>query len=320
MDGSEVILARRPAQTRLKKRRRVVDFLREFGPIYLFLVPTFVFLALFTYYPILSAFFHSLFRWDGVHGQFVGLHNFVELFTVDRAFAVSIPNVLKLTVFRVLIAITVPVLAAELIFNLKNSKTAYFWRVFLIVPMVVPWIVLILVWFFIYDPQQGVLNTFFRAIGLPGLAKLWLGDIRIALWCIAFYGFPWVSGLNLLIYLAGLDAIPPELLDAAAIDGASRARRVWHVDVPMIVGQLKLIFIMTIITQLQNFQDVLVFTNGGPGQSTYVPGLVLYQSAFYYSKMGYASAVGVVLFLAILAVTSFNMKYIQSSIEYQPEA
>ena len=319
MARSEVILRHPPAVSGVQKQRGAAAFIRKFGPIYLFLLPTFVLLGMFTYYPIVSAFFHSLFRWDGVHGQFVGLNNFIEMFTIDKAFANAIPNVLKLTAFRVLVAITVPVLAAELIFNLKSARTAYFWRVFLIVPMVVPWMVLILVWFFIYDPQQGVLNTLFRAIGLPGLARLWLGDVRSALWSIAFYGFPWVSGLNLLIYLGGLDAIPTELLDAAAIDGAGLARRIRHVDVPMITGQIKLILIMTIITQLQNFQDVMVFTNGGPGLSTYVPGLVLYQSAFLYSKMGYAAAVGVVMFVVILAITSFNMKYIQSSIDYEPQ-
>jgi raffinose/stachyose/melibiose transport system permease protein len=88
----------------------------------------------------------------------------------------------------------------------------------------------------------------------------------------------------------------------------------------MIMGQLKLIFIMTIITQLQNFQDILIFTNGGPGQATFVPGLVLYHSAFFYNKMGYASAIGVFLFAVIFLITSINMRFIRSSIEYIPEA
>jgi len=317
MSTTEVI---RPQQLTAGTRKRGVDYyIRKLGPIYLFLIPTFAFLLVFTYYPIFSAFFHSFFRWDGVHGQFVGFQNFRNLFTVDMQFRIAVPNVLKLTAFRVTVALTIPLLAAEIIFGLKNSRMAYFWRVALIIPMVVPWIVLILVWLFIYDPQMGIINTLLKGVGLDKWTRLWLGDMRLALWCIAFYGFPWISGLNLLIYLAGLDAISPELFDAAAIDGASRIRRIRHIDIPMIGGQLKLIFIMTIITQLQNFQDVMIFTNGGPGLSTFVPGLVLYHSAFYYSKMGYASAIGVFLFVIILVITMFNMRFMQSGVEYSPE-
>jgi raffinose/stachyose/melibiose transport system permease protein len=242
------------------------------------------------------------------------------MLTVDRAFLNSLGNVLKLTAFRVGVAMTVPLLAAEVIFSLKNKRMAYIWRVLLVVPMVVPWVVLILVWLFIYDPQMGVINTVLKGLGLDNWTRLWLGDTRLALWCIAFFNFPWVSGLNLLIYLAGLDSITPELFDAAAIDGASSLRRVFSIDIPLIAGQLKLIFIMTIITQLQNFQDIMIFTNGGPGQSTFVPGLVLYHSAFYYSKMGYASAIGVFLFVIIFVISTINQRLIRSSVEYVPES
>jgi len=313
------VLPSPPLMSRDKKKRGLMTAIRKSGTVYLFLLPTFLFLAVFTFYPIGSALMHSLYRWDGVHAEFIGLTNFREMFTIDRAFAVSIPNVLKLTIFRLLIALTVPLLAAEVIFGLRSQRLAYLWRVLLVVPMVVPWVVLILVWLFIYDPQGGLLNGLLKAVGLGMWTRLWLGDIRLALWCIAFFGFPWVSGLNLLIYLAGLDAIPHELFDAAAIDGASRLRRILHVDIPMILGQLKLIFILTLIAQLQNFQDVLLFTNGGPGQATFVPGLVLYHSAFQYSKMGYASAIGVVLFIVIFILTAINLRYIRSELEYAPE-
>jgi len=318
MNLEEGLASRSPVTAR-RKRHGALATLLEVGSIYLFILPTFVLLIVFTYWPVLSALIHCFFRWDGVHNEFVGLNNFVQMFTIDRAFLISLPNVLKLAAFRLAVAMTVPFLAAEVIFGLRSARTAYFWRVLLIIPMIVPSIVLILVWIFIYDPQMGLINTILRGIGLPQLAKLWLGDMRLALWCIAFFGFPWVSGLNLLIYLAGLDSIPSELFDAAAIDGASRLRRIIRVDVPMVLGQFKLIFIMTTIAQIQGFQDVLLFTNGGPGQSTYVPGLVLYQSAFRFGKMGYASAIGVFLFVIIFILTAINMRFIRSSVEYSPE-
>jgi raffinose/stachyose/melibiose transport system permease protein len=317
MERSELLVSPRPAAP-AKRKRGALALARKNAAVYLFLLPTFTFLAVFTFYPIVSAFWHSFYRWDGVNSEYVGLENFVQMFTVDRAFAASLANVLKLTLFRVAVALTVPLLAAEVIFSLRNAGVAYFWRVLLVVPMVVPWVVLILVWLFIYDPQMGILNTVLTGIGLEEWRQLWLGDLRIALWCIGFFGFPWISGLNLLIYLAGLDAIPHELFDAAAIDGATRIRRFFHLDVPMIMGQIKLIFILTLITQLQNFQDVLIFTNGGPGQATMMPGLVLYHSAFFYNKMGYASAIGVLLFVIIFAITLLNMRLIRSDLEYKP--
>jgi raffinose/stachyose/melibiose transport system permease protein len=317
MQNSE-LLASTP-RVKTVRKRGILAAANKYGPIYIFLIPTFLLLAVFTFYPIVSAFWHSFYRWDGINSQFVGMENFVQMFTADRAFLASLPNVALLTIFRLVVAMTIPLLAAEVIFSLRSGAVAYFWRVLLVIPMVVPVVVLILVWLFIYDPQMGILNTLLTNVGLEEWKQLWLGDLRIAIWCIAFFGFPWVSGLNLLIYLAGLDSIPHELFDAAAIDGASRIKRFFYVDVPMVMGQLKLIFILTLITQLQNFQDVLIFTNGGPGQATVVPGLVLYHSAFFYNKMGYASAIGVTLFVVILIITIINMTVIRSDTEYNPE-
>lgn len=317
MQNTELLAPSRP--TKIAHRRSAWTRFQKYGPIYLFLVPTFVLLAVFTFYPIVSAFWHSFYRWDGINSQFVGVENFVQMFTADRAFLASLPNVAFLTIFRLLVAMTIPLLAAEVIFSLRNGAIAYFWRVLLVVPMVVPSVVLILVWLFIYDPQMGIINSLLTALGFEEFKQLWLGDLRLAIWCIAFFGFPWISGLNLLIYLAGLDSIPHELFDAAAIDGASRIKRFFYVDVPMVMGQLKLIFVLTLITQLQNFQDVLIFTNGGPGQATVVPGLVLYHSAFFYNKMGYASAIGVTLFVVIFILTVINMTVIRSDTEYNPE-
>jgi len=311
---------RLPVRAGRARKHGAGGWIKKYAPIYLFMVPTFALLIGFTYYPIGSALFHAFYRWDGVNKAFVGLRNFEQMFTIDPNFVSSLGNVLRLTVFRVVVAMTIPLVVAEVLFNMRNKHMAYIWRVILVVPMVVPSVVLILVWVFIYDPQMGVLNTLLTLVGLENLKQIWLGDARLALWCIAFFNFPWVSGLNLLIYIAGLDAISPELFDAAAIDGASRLRRVFSVDIPMIMGQFKLIFIMTIITQLQNFQDVLIFTRGGPGQATYVPGLVLYQSAFLYNKMGYASAIGVFLFVVIFTISVINMRLIRSSVEYVPEA
>jgi raffinose/stachyose/melibiose transport system permease protein len=101
------------------------------------------------------------------------------MFTVDRAFVASLGNIAKLTAARLLIAVTFPLLAAELVFNLRNSRAAYTWRVLFVVPMVIPWMVLILVWQFIYEPQLGVLNSLLRAFGLGEWTQVWLGSSKL---------------------------------------------------------------------------------------------------------------------------------------------
>jgi len=235
----------------------------------------------------------------------------------DHALRSSVPNVLFLTFFAVGVALTIPLIAAEVVFNLKNERSRYFYRVLFTIPMVVPWMVTLMVWRFIYDPQAGILNQILTGMGLKKFTGVWLGDPKIVLWCLAFIAFPWVAGFNFLIYMAGLENISTEIYDSALIDGATGFIRFLKIDIPLIMGQIKLIFIMTIITQIQAFQNVLVLTKGGPGYSSMVPGYVMYRSAFMYTRMGYASAIGVAIAIFLLGLTIINMKFIKTTIEYE---
>jgi ABC-type sugar transport system permease subunit len=132
-----------------------------------------------------------------------------------------------------------------------------------------------------------------------------------------FIGFPWVSGVAVLIYLAALNNIGEDILDAAKLDGAMGFTRVRTVDFPLVLGQVKLLSVLAIIGSLQGYAMQLVLTKGGPGYATEVPGLVMYQEAFSYQRLGYACSIGLVLFLVILALTYLNLRYVRSSVEYQ---
>jgi len=119
--------------------------------------------------------------------------------------------------------------------------------------------------------------------------------------------FPFVGGIGVLIYLAGLQGISTEIFDAAALDGASGLRRFFSIDLPLIKGQIRLNLVLSIITGLQVLVGPLVLTNGGPVDATMVPGLYMYQQAFTYGRLGYASAIGVVVFIAVFVLTVMNM-------------
>ena len=114
--------------------------------------------------------------------------------------------------------------------------------------------------------------------------------------------------------------IPDSVLDAARVDGAGVARTIWHLHLPLLASQIKLLLILTIVTVVLEYEAVYVLTgDGGPGYATIVPGLHMYASGFSYGRMGYASVIGLVMFLALLAVTVLNMRYFRSATEYAPE-
>lgn len=283
---------------------------------YLILVPTFALVLLFNYYPAASALFHSVFEWNGANVQrFIGLGNFATM-AKDLTLIGSVVNLLKLALFSLAINLTFPLLAGALIYHLHDLRLAYFYRVLFVIPLVVPAMVVLGIWRSVYAPNIGLINQILKSVGFGQLARPWLGDFKLALYSVMFIGFPWVAGMSTLIYLAGFQSIPNELLDAAAIDGAGTWTRFWQVEIPLVMSQIKLIIILTLIGAMQNFATIMVMTNGGPGVTTMVPGLWLYRNAMYYNKMGYACAIGTALFIITLALTYLNMRYLKSSVEF----
>lgn len=303
----------------MQPRRMGWSTFRQKIPLYLFLIPTSIFLLVFMYYPAVTAVRLSFYQWDGFSPErWVGLSNFERMFT-DGVMRASIGNMLVLTVARILIVLTTPLLAAELVFHLMSQRWQYWYRVIFIIPLVVPEVVIYLIWQFIFSPSIGLANVLFNNIGLGFLANDWLGSHRTVLLSLALVGFPWIAGINFLIYLAGLQSIPREILDAAAVDGATGFSRFWLVDLKLIMGQIKLLLILSVISSLQSFVLILIMTNGGPGYSSMVPGLLMYQAAFQDGRFGYACAIGTTLFVVIFILTYINMRYIQPETEYVPD-
>jgi len=289
---------------------------RKYWFCYVMLLGTFSLLITFSYYPAFSAIYHSFTIWDGFRPEkWAGLQNYQEIFASDIIFRKAFANMMLLTVWQVVRSSVFPLLGAALLYRMRNEKLAYFYRLVFVLPLVVPGVVAILVWRQLYEPNFGLFNAILQALDLP--PSTWLNSPKTALPSLMFMGFPWIDGVGLLIYLAGLLAIPSEIIEAARIDGAGSIRRFFSMELPLIIPQIRLIVILNVIGSLQNFGWQLLVTRGGPNNATTVPAWEMYQAAMTEGRFGVASAVGVVLFLMIFVLTMINQAYIRSTVEYQ---
>ncbi len=211
-------------------------------------------------------------------------------------------------------------MVAELVFNLKRERAKYRYRILFVLPMVVPGLVSVMIWKFIYHgmPTIGVLNRLLGVLGLEHLQRAWLADTKTVIPALLFIFFPWVSGWPFMIFYAGLQQISTEVLDAAVIDGCNIWKRIVRIDVPLLVTSIRLIAIQTMIGTIQEFSFVLLMTLGGPAKASLVPGLLLYLNAFRGDYMGYGAAIGVAMFVVILTLTLLSFKYMSSPFERKP--
>lgn len=269
---------------------------------YLFIAPTFVLILIFSYYAIANAV--SLSFSDakiGFRFSWIGWANYEKLWG-NQTFWHSFRNQGVLSAMTVINNLFWPLLAAELLFFIRRAWTARAVKTAFVVPMLVPAIVTILTWRYLYNNNFGF-NTLLKALGLKALARNWLNDPSTALWSIIFVGFPFVSGLYFLIFHAGINNIGAELHDAARIDGASSMQVVRYIHLPNVLPYMNVVFTLSLIGSLSGFGLVAATTGGGPGNATMIPAMLMYKVAFGDGNFGLASAMGVALFAVIMILT-----------------
>ncbi len=280
--------------------------------LYLLVLPTMAFVVGFSYVPAFSALYHSFTIWSGGPARWVGLDNF-KFLVRDPYLNKSWINMIQLTLAS-LLKMVVPLINAIFIYRLTSNAWQYRYRVLFILPGIIPGVVSSLLWVNFFG-LNGLINEILRAVGLGSFARPWLGSFDYALYALMFAGFPWPGGTTILFYLAGLMNIPNELIDAATVDGVNGWQRFWHLELPLVMGQVKLFLVLTVIGNIQGFAGQLIMTQGGPGFATMVPGLHMFYAATQRQQMGYASAIGTVLFLLILGLTYINLKYVRSTVD-----
>jgi ABC-type sugar transport system permease subunit len=292
------------AARRELRRAGVAALLPRFPPIepYLWVLPALILLAVFVLAPLIFGLYLSFQDWGGMGAmRFVGLGNYRDAFS-DSTFWASVRNNAVYAVGTVTGKIVLSLALAVLLNQRLRGRSAY--RVILFMPVVMSFIVIGLIWSWIYNYQFGLLNNLLGALNLASLKHDWLGDPGLALDAlIAVDIWKWY-GFHMIIYLAGLQAIPAELYEAARIDGASPWQSFRRITLPLLQPITMINVSLSLMGAFNVFDLVYVMTEGGPANVTNVALLHIYVQAFQFYKFGYASALSYVLFV-LVAILSF---------------
>jgi len=265
---------------------------------YLFLaVPLLLFLV-WVIGPMLYTLFLSLTDWDGLSRPgFVAFANFRRLFR-DPVFFISLKNNLK----WIGSFVTIPVVAGLALAMALNRSIpgAKAFKACFYAPMVLSLVVCGLIWSWMYHPAGGLLNSLLRLLGLAFLAKGWLSDTALVMWAIIAVAVWRQVGYVMVLYLAGLQSVDSDLVDASRVDGANAWQSFWHVILPQLAPVTVIVIVISIIDSLRAFDLVSVMTRGGPYNSSSVLANFMYIEAFNNYKMGYGASISVVLFFISL--------------------
>jgi multiple sugar transport system permease protein len=268
----------------------------------LFLIPGVLFFALYVIIPIGQSFNISLYKWDGLgEAQYIGLRNYERLM-MDRAFEVSLWNNLKwlaLYLLAIPAGLFIALFLNQTIPGMRLYKSLFFF------PFVISQVVVGLVFSWFYLPNEGLLNAILPLLGLPKVNVL--GDPTLATYGIIAAGLWPQTAYCMILYLTGLNAVDPEQIEAGRLDGAKGWRMLWHIILPQLKPATFIAFVVTIIGALRSFDLISIMTNGGPFGSTRVLSFYMFEKALseYGFRMGYGSAIAVVLFVIMLVFIAY---------------
>ena len=285
--------------------------------IAVFLGPAVVLYAAFFLLPMAQAFYVALFRWRGfsANKEFVGVENFRKLLTGDPIFWQCLSHNLTFLVVSLLVIIPLALFfASALAGRLRGAQT---YRAIYLFPNVISIVAVAALWSFIYHPTFGILNALLKTVGLERFVTGWLGDPKTALPCIIATSIWYSLGFYVVLLLAGVQSIPRSLYEAAWIDGAGGWQSFRHVTLPLVWEILKLAIVYLIIHTINIFGLVWVMTEGGPNYHTETLLTYLYRQAFVQSNFGYATALGVVVFVIIFGISLATSRLMRrETVEY----
>lgn len=285
---------------------------------YIYISPWFIGFLLFVLGPLVASLYYSFTYYSLLSTpQWIGLQNYVTALFNDRLFWVSVQKTLLFALTTVPLGVIGSFFAALLLNRQIVGKTL--WRIFFFLPSLTPEVAAALLWLWILQPDIGIVNTTIRQLfGISG--PPWLASPQWALPALVLVTL-WTSigSIRMLIFLAGLQGVPQELYDAAAVDGVNWWQKIWHVTLPMISPTILLNLILGIIGSLQVFGLAFITTGGGPAYATFFYGLYLYQTTFKGFDFGYGSALAWFLFSTILVLTLIQISLSERWVHYAGE-
>jgi multiple sugar transport system permease protein len=279
----------------------------------LFLSPTILVSGAFVLFPLVFSFYLSFHQWNmfSAGTTFVGLDNYRKIAT-SAEFWLVLKNTIVYTVgtvpLNMLISLGVAFFLNKKLAGKKFLRTAFF------TPVIMSSVAAAVIWRWVYEPNFGLLNTVLGWCGIP--AVNWLNDPSAAMFALIVMGVWKTFGVNMVLFSAGLQGIPEHYYEAAEIDGAGRWGRFWYITLPLLSPTTFFVLVMSVIGSFQVFDTVYVLTSGGPLGSTKVLVFYLYEHAFKFFEMGYASAVAYVMFAIVFVLTLAQTKYLKKTIHY----
>ncbi|TVR52103.1 MAG: sugar ABC transporter permease [Spirochaetaceae bacterium] len=280
---------------------------------FLFLSPNLIGFLAFVFLPVVASFVLSFTEWDLLTPvRWAGFSNYSNLFFNDDIFWRVLWNTFYFTVGTVPIGMVISLFLAialdQKIVGMKLFRAAYF------IPFISSTVAVAVVWQWLYNPQFGFLNYLLSLVGVQG--PNWLSSTRTAMPAVIIMSIWRSLGFSMLLYLAGLQGIPEHYYEVADIDGANWFTKFWHITVPLLSTTTFFVLIMSIIGSFQVFDQIFIMTGGGPARATSVLVHYMYQNAFNYFRMGYASAVAYVLFFVVFLFTAVQLRKSKSWVVY----
>ncbi len=308
------------ALTQSRRRLGLSDWLRrprarqDLITAFLFLLPSLIVFGVFTYYALGFNVYLSTVRWNFIAPVKVnvGLENYQRLFA-DRRFWTVVRNTFYYALGSVSLGMILG-LGLALLLN-QQIKARSFFRTLIFSPYITTIAAIALLWIWIFDPTYGLFNYILGLVGIDG--PRWLTDVKWAMPALIIMNVWRTMGYDMVIFLAGLTAIPTEFYEAAEIDGANRIARFRYITLPLLSPTTFFIMVTSLIGALQVFDQVAVMTAGGPVDATKVFNYYIYEQAFAYFRAGNGAAVAMVLFVIILALTGFQFLFSRRWVHYE---
>lgn len=282
---------------------------------YLFLAPTILGILIFTAGPVIVSFGLSLFSWNVFQPpDFLGGENYSRMFN-DRRVLIGFFNTFRFVIMSVTLQITLAFLLALALQKQISTGLRYFFRSAFFLPLLMSGAAVSISLGYMFHREFGVINYYLVQLGLPRVS--WLNAAEVVMYTIVLTSVWHNIGFTFIIFVGGLSNISQEILDAADVDGAHGWKRIFYVILPMLSPTLLFAFVVGAIGALQVFQEPYIMTRGGPGDASRTAVMVMYESAFKNMELGYGSAITVILFIVIMAITAFQFWLSKRWVFYQ---